>query len=415
MGDFDWMRRADNPHRSPGSQHLAPQGTWEADQQRGLVARGRIMFLGIVILVASWELGSAIAAAAEPSVIRLVLIVGLLYATWRGGAWAVLLAVFVLVVAAVDRFVLAATKGDPLELGLGIAMAGIAACLVFSKSLEAFFRHQRGAGDRAAQYVDPQKDAQTMKTQTVVYTARTLQDAHLLKNMLADAGIEALVINDVLEGGSGVDVVGWATAARVVVEEKDAEVARQMARDFDRPNAAEEAALAGEPEDWETSGGQSYQWPRCPQCDVPRPTRCPICQTIGSDFPQADAEFVGLLDPQEPAGETSCGCCKPGASCGEGAAAAGRSGVEQPPDQPAEQGGPEAKPPATLLVCPTCDEPFLPEFPRRCAWCDYEFEDGVEIGPGDQPPEQIGTRAVAVMFGIVALLTLLVVYFVFLL
>ena len=57
---------------------------------------------------------------------------------------------------------------------------------------------------------------------TVIYAGRTMQDAHLLRNLLADEGIQALVINDLLQGGSGVDIVGWPTAARVVVAEQDA-------------------------------------------------------------------------------------------------------------------------------------------------------------------------------------------------
>ena len=56
----------------------------------------------------------------------------------------------------------------------------------------------------------------------VIYAARTMQEAHLLKDALIEAGIGATVINDLLQGGSGVDVVGWSTLSRVVVPEEDA-------------------------------------------------------------------------------------------------------------------------------------------------------------------------------------------------
>jgi hypothetical protein len=26
-----------------------------------------------------------------------------------------------------------------------------------------------------------------------------------------------------------------------------------------------------------------------------------------------------------------------------------------------------------LVLCPTCDEPFVPRFPARCEWCGHRF------------------------------------------
>ena len=69
--------------------------------------------------------------------------------------------------------------------------------------------------------------------QTVIYTAGTMQEAHLLKDVLAEAGIEATVSNELLEGGAGVGAVGRLTDAQVVVGEEDAEEARRIALYFD--------------------------------------------------------------------------------------------------------------------------------------------------------------------------------------
>ncbi len=247
------------------------------------------------------------------------------------------------------------------------------------------------------------------RKQTVVYTARTMQEAYLLKDVLAEAGIEAIVTNEVLEGGAGVDVVGWVTLARVVVAEEDAETARRIARYFDgakdslpddlTDDLTEEGAAEGDRSMFSANDGPKNAsigrkmdqpptgrerlenpeaafaaWPQCPECDSPRPTRCPICGTIGSDFPQADPQFVGTPDSDEPA---------------------------------------EPKPPGLVLMCPTCDEPFVPEFPRRCAWCDHQFDDGFDVDQfDDQPPEEIGSRVLAVVFFLMVLLLAVAAYFV---
>ena len=59
----------------------------------------------------------------------------------------------------------------------------------------------------------------------VIYAARNSPEAHMLKNHLGEAGIRAIVTNDVLEGGVGVDIVGWPTLPRVAVAAEDAEAA----------------------------------------------------------------------------------------------------------------------------------------------------------------------------------------------
>lgn len=174
----------------------------------------------------------------------------------------------------------------------------------------------------------------------VVYAARTMQDAHLLRNFLEEQGIRAIVTNTAIESGAGVDVLGWATLARVAVNEENATRARQIAEEFDRTisprgesDDADEAAVdemgvraeAGVRE--ETLSGS---WPRCPGCRTPRITKCPACGTSGTGFPRADD--TGEAEPEAV--------------------------------------------PETLLLCIECDEPFVPEYASQCEWCGHEFSDG---------------------------------------
>jgi hypothetical protein len=69
---------------------------------------------------------------------------------------------------------------------------------------------------------------------------------------------------------------------------------------------------------------------------------CPVCETAGTEFPLADSivggdetELEGTDDPGDPLGR-----------------------------QP--------------LLCPICDEPFIPNYLRECEWCNYDFGHGVE-------------------------------------
>ncbi len=177
----------------------------------------------------------------------------------------------------------------------------------------------------------------------VIYVAGTTQEAHLLRDHLEESGIRATVTNAVLEGGAGVDLVGWPTSARVAVSEEDAAAARHIALQFDRAFSARAKAGPLDEEDDKRAVGQPAQtgdaaeagaptrsWPRCPQCNALRITKCPACGTSGTDFPQADAFDA---DPAD-----------------------------------------EASPP--LVLCPECDEPFAPEYASACEWCGHEFHEG---------------------------------------
>lgn len=205
---------------------------------------------------------------------------------------------------------------------------------------------------------------------TVVYAARTVQDAYLLRNLLEQAGIGAVVTNEVLSGGSGVEVLGWPTLARVVVAAKDALRARRIALDFD----ARAAARSGqEPEEADLAGREQpprKPWPRCPGCGAARVTTCPACKTSAAAFPPADASHLAAEAPQDS-------------------------------DQ-------------ALVLCPTCDEPFAPQYLKRCEWCGHEFDDGIEPTP-EPSSERINVRMLLVMAAVAALCVGLLAYFTILL
>ena len=61
-----------------------------------------------------------------------------------------------------------------------------------------------------------------------------------------------------------------------------------------------------------------------------------------------------------------------------------------------------------LVLCPTCDEPFRPEFPARCEWCGHRFADGRESRrprPSSTSPfEDMNPRVWIVIGGLVVLL-----------
>ncbi|MHB8901182.1 MAG: putative signal transducing protein [Thermoguttaceae bacterium] len=204
------------------------------------------------------------------------------------------------------------------------------------------------------------EDERTLSEPVEIYSAQSVVQAHLLKNLLAEQGITAIVSNQVLQGGSGIDFVGMATAAKVVVAAEDALAARELALE------SEERLREFSAEDGE-AGDEAPAWPVCPECGARRTTRCPICATSGTDFTEADRVFLGDLAADAPEEECSGSCS---GSCGDGA---GRSceSVSVPGDL--------AESDATLLMCSVCDEPFVPEYPRHCEWCGHEFEDGYVI------------------------------------
>ncbi len=144
------------------------------------------------------------------------------------------------------------------------------------------------------------------------------------------------------------------------------------------------------------------EWPRCPQCGAPRTTQCPICETSGVDFHQVDPEYAAILEDDAPATAHSCGCDSGGCSsevCGT-EYEEGSSSVE--PGEAAT---------GVMVICPTCDEPFVPGHANRCEWCGHRFPDGYHVDVDTTEPEQFNGRVIGAMLGLGVVLLALAIYF----
>lgn len=142
-------------------------------------------------------------------------------------------------------------------------------------------------------------------------------------------------------------------------------------------------------------------WPRCPDCGKPRTTRCPVCGTTGVDFAEADAEYIwGMGLSEQPQG--SCGCSTQGSCDSAACDASGEATGGSPPNEGDD---------TLVLMCPTCDEPFVPTYPNRCVWCGHAFDDGYEVDVAEQPTEEAAGRVILLSVGLAVLLALVAFYF----
>jgi hypothetical protein len=106
------------------------------------------------------------------------------------------------------------------------------------------------------------------------------------------------------------------------------------------------------------------QWPRCGECNAHRITRCRYCGSTGSDFPVADGA----------------------------------------PIEEAEA--------AILLCCAICDEPFEPEFYRRCAECGEDFGRGIDV-PLEGDPDLANPRVHFMLAALVGGSVIAMLYYLF--
>jgi hypothetical protein len=219
---------------------------------------------------------------------------------------------------------------------------------------------------------DPGNQAAPMtERHVVIYTSPEAKAAMKLCQHLAQIGIHA-------------QLLGLSTAARpdasatnqvqVVVDENDQLVAQQIALEFDRPELHHGCAIVDVLVD-DRDPGTIDAWPTCPSCGKKRHTMCPICETAGSDFPPADSisgddetELEGTDDPGDPLGRRP-------------------------------------------LLCPMCDEPFVPNYLRECEWCNFDFGYGLEKPfEFDDSLEPVNWRVGVLIAGLLALAGLLVFY-----
>jgi uncharacterized paraquat-inducible protein A len=196
---------------------------------------------------------------------------------------------------------------------------------------------------------------------TVIYSAASTQQAHLLKGLLAAQGINAWVVNDAIQLAGGDLPLGWAAAARVVVSDEDAAAARALAEEFDRQTAHEptaDEAPASELPSWE-------EWPVCPVCSEKRSARCPVCGLSRQDFPLADIQ---------------------------------QSGDEE----------------RVFLKCEDCDDVFVPEWFRFCPRCGHDYGNGIHIDRPAARRVEYGARLATVMALLLAAGIVISAYFVWL-
>jgi hypothetical protein len=79
-----------------------------------------------------------------------------------------------------------------------------------------------------------------------LYSAATLPDAHLVRGLLAQAGIEARVFNENAQGGMGEIPFTQAWPEVWVVDDADFERAGEIVRQFERPAASGPARACGQ-------------------------------------------------------------------------------------------------------------------------------------------------------------------------
>ncbi|HEV3338849.1 MAG TPA: DUF2007 domain-containing protein [Pirellulales bacterium] len=194
----------------------------------------------------------------------------------------------------------------------------------------------------------------------VIYTAANAVQAHLLRNALTEAGIQAQVTNDVLQAAGGDLPLGWTIAPRVLVPREQEAEARRLAEQYDSSLSQNREQITTEPDDRST-----VAQPTCPSCGRVRAAICPFCHTSGRGFRQA-----------EPTG--------------------GADGEQ-----------------ATGLICPVCDEPFEGGYLRRCEGCGHDFGEGLETPAVVTAPdiEPMNWRVAVVGLAVVAIIGGLLAYF----
>jgi hypothetical protein len=94
-------------------------------------------------------------------------------------------------------------------------------------------------------------------------SAPSLPDAHILRELLEDAGIDARVLNENAQGGVGQLPVNEAYPQVWILKEADYERAREVVRSFER--APRDAGSV-----------------RCPRCGEDNPANFQLCWNCGN-------------------------------------------------------------------------------------------------------------------------------------
>ncbi len=207
----------------------------------------------------------------------------------------------------------------------------------------------------------------------VVFWSIDAMQASLVRNLLVEEGIDAVVTGDSLAGGT-LGINGPAVTACVMVAERDAEAAQQLIAELQQTRVVDAQEDEYQPPAQSEDG---EAWPICPDCRRRRTTICPICDTAGSEFPRADANYAAVA---------------------------------------AQMNRPR---PGLAVICTTCDEPWSPDFLRRCEWCGHDFGEGLD-GEQVEPPtlpiehDAADSRVATVCVALLAVCALFAAYFAFL-
>ena len=204
----------------------------------------------------------------------------------------------------------------------------------------------------------------------VVYTTDSLHQAQTLAMLLKADGIQAFVLNADIHTFSGIFQADWA-APRVAVPGDQVAKAAELVREFEAKQLARPPAMSLLPQNQlpppENADDDEHSdrtidaqiWPKCPECNTPRPTQCPFCKHTGSDF------LAAYRDSED---ERS-------------------------------------------VVCPTCDEPFQPIYHRICHNCGHDYGDGKQLSAPRPAVEDVNWRVPIVIIGVLAVLGLVMAYF----
>lgn len=98
-----------------------------------------------------------------------------------------------------------------------------------------------------------------------IYSAPTLPDAHLVRGLLGQAGIDATVFNENLQGGLGEIPFTHAYPEVWIVDERDLQRAREVIRQIERPAPSTESVI-------------------CPRCREGSPGHFQVCWNCGEAF-----------------------------------------------------------------------------------------------------------------------------------
>ena len=108
------MNRDENPNRPPA---LLSNDTPVSPSGRDLVARGRLLYFGIVLFVLFIEIPLTLTMGSEPNSELIALSLALFIAGWRGHGWAIALLgvgfVFGVLIGLIDTFEVASISGPP--------------------------------------------------------------------------------------------------------------------------------------------------------------------------------------------------------------------------------------------------------------------------------------------------------------